>query len=128
MRYKNHPYCTGWFLIILSFDLRLGRLLFGLGRGALGRLGLFARRGSGRLGGLFLEARETVDAAAGVHKVLLARVERVALEAQFNLDFGHGRTGLHLIAARKTANLGVRMVLGMDLGLHMDGGKISKKL
>jgi hypothetical protein len=44
---------------------------------------------------------ELLDAASGIHDLLCAGVERVALGADFNVQvgFAHGGTGLELVAA-----------------------------
>ena len=49
------------------------------------------------LGGAALEA---LDAAAGVDQLLLARVERVALGAELDVQVGLGRAGVELVPAR----------------------------
>lgn len=43
---------------------------------------------------------EALNASAGVNQLLLARVERVALGANFDVDLRLGRAGLDHIAAR----------------------------
>src|SRR3954462_639082 len=61
-------------------------------------------RGSGGRRGLALAARvlllEALDAAGGVDELLLARVERVAVRANFDAECAAGRVGLDLVAAR----------------------------
>src|SRR5204863_9277890 len=54
--------------------------------------------------------------AAGVHQLLLARVERVAVRAHLDVQLGLGRARLELVPAG--AVHGCEHVLGMDLGLH----------
>src|SRR5215212_4764081 len=59
---------------------------------------------------------EALDAAAGVHELLLARVERVAVRADLDVDLRLRRAGHELVATRASH---VRInVVGMDLGLH----------
>ena len=61
-------------------------------------------------------AAEALDPAAGVDQLLLARVERVAVRADLDVQLGLGRAGRELVAAGAAD---VRLdVLGMDLGLH----------
>jgi hypothetical protein len=59
---------------------------------------------------------EALDAAAGIHQLLLARVERVAGGADLDVNLGLGRAGHELIAAR-TADVSL-YVLGMNVCLH----------
>jgi len=87
--------------------------------GALDGLRLLAEdAGLRRLGrGLFLEL---LNAASSVDKLLLARVEWVAVRTQFNVDLFHGRTGCDDVAAG-TDDLGVREIGRMDIRLHSAG-------
>src|SRR6476619_6973775 len=68
------------------------------------------------LAGLLEAALEALDATAGVHQLLLARVERVAVRAHLDVQLGLGRARLELVPAG--AVNGGEDVLGMDLGLH----------
>src|SRR3954454_22351975 len=70
-------------------------------------------RGARALGSAPLEA---LDAAAGVHELLPARVERVAVRADLDVDLGLGRAGRELVAAR-APHVGLD-VFGVDSGLH----------
>src|SRR4051794_14182727 len=66
--------------------------------------------------GASLAALEPVDAAAGVHDLLLARVERVAVGADLDVDLGVGRPGHELVpAGARHAGLDV---VGVNSGLH----------
>src|SRR3954454_18472741 len=59
---------------------------------------------------------EALDATTGVHELLLARVERVALRAQLHAELADGRAGHELVATRAVhLALGVR---GVGVGLH----------
>src|SRR6266851_651051 len=71
----------------------------------------------GRRGRLALVlALETLDAAGGVHELLLARIERVALGAHFDANVGLGGPGLDDLAARASDR---RIhVLRMNASLH----------
>src|SRR5690606_27420087 len=67
-------------------------------------------------------AAELVHAAASVDDLLLARVERVALRAHFDLYIlAHGGASLEGVAA--AAGHLDRLVLGMNFGLHVFLGK-----
>src|SRR5690606_23602056 len=68
---------------------------------------------------LAVAALEPVDAAAGVHQLLLAGVEGVALAAQLDAQVAlRRRAGDERVAARAhDAGLGV---LGVDSSLHRD--------
>src|SRR5262249_61231798 len=66
--------------------------------------------------GLLEPPLEALDAAARVHQLLLARVERVAGRADLDVELGLRGARLELVAAR-AAN-GREDVLGMDAGLH----------
>src|SRR5258705_6629473 len=77
---------------------------------ALVPLGGGARRAPG---GAALEA---LDAATGIDELLAARVERMAVRADLDVDLGLGRSRRELVSAGAAD---VRLdVLGMDLGLH----------
>src|SRR5271165_7180510 len=89
------------------------RLLFGGGFGGFGGLGGF---GLARVG-LGVLAAETLDAAGGVHQLLLAGEEWVAGGADFHADVALvGRTGHKCVAAR--AMHAHFVVNGMDGCLH----------
>src|SRR5689334_13819598 len=66
--------------------------------------------------GALQAALEALDATARVHELLLARVERVALRADLDVQLGLRRAGLERVSA------GARHrgddVLGMDAGFH----------
>ena len=66
----------------------------------------------GRQRGRGLAALEALDAAAGVDELLPARVERVAVGADLDVDLGLGRARRELVAAG-AADVGLD-VLGMD--------------
>src|SRR5712691_6217326 len=59
---------------------------------------------------------ETLHPAAGVHELLLARVERVAVRADLDVKLGLRRPRLECVPAR--ARHRGEHVLGMDLSLH----------
>jgi hypothetical protein len=59
---------------------------------------------------------ETFHTAARVHELLLARVERVALGADLDVELGLRGPCLELVAARAT-NRG-KDIVRMDVGLH----------
>ena len=80
---------------------------------AMGEAGLHARRGAA---GALEPALEALDAAAGVHQLLLARVERVAVRADLDVELGLRRARLERVPAG--ARDGREDVLGMDAGLH----------
>src|SRR5688500_6562410 len=61
-------------------------------------------------------ALEALHPAAGVHELLLARVERVAVAADLHLDLGLGGPRLELVAAG-TADVRDD-VFGVEVGLH----------
>src|SRR5689334_87019 len=71
---------------------------------------------SGLAAGLLEAALEALDAAAAVHQLLLARVERVAGRADLDVQLGPRGARLELVAAG-AAN-GRLDVLGVDIGLH----------
>src|SRR6478672_8922656 len=99
-----------------------------LGR-AFGACGLGCRRGSGlgrrrsrRLGGVALP--EFLDAAGGVHDLLLARIKRMASRAHLDMQrLLHGRTGGERVAA--AARHLDFTVLRMNGGFHqyLGGGR-----
>src|SRR5512145_3112453 len=60
---------------------------------------------------------EALHATRGIHEVLLARVEGVALGADFHLDVPGGRLGLYHVPAG--AGDGRQLVQGMRIGLHI---------
>src|SRR5580704_16753838 len=66
--------------------------------------------------GLLEPPLEALHTATGVHELLLARVERMALSADLDVQLGGGRTGGERVPAR--AVNGREDVLGMDIGLH----------
>src|SRR5436190_6490876 len=68
--------------------------------------------------GLLEPPLEAGDAAAGVDDLLLARVERMALRADLDVQLGLGRAGDERVAARAVHR--GHDVLGMDLGLHRE--------
>src|SRR5436189_1029836 len=67
------------------------------------------------LGALEL-ALEALDAAAGVHELLLARVEGMTGRADLDVQLGLRRAGLELVPAR--AAHGREHVLRVNVGLH----------
>src|SRR5215213_8986275 len=69
-----------------------------------------------RAAGLLEAALEALDPAAGVHQLLLARVERVAVRADLDVQLGLRRARRELVAAG-AANVRDD-VLGMDAGFH----------
>ena len=73
----------------------------------------WSRAAAAALGGAALEA---LDATAGVDQLLPARVERVAVGADLDVDLGLGRARRELVAAR-AADVGLD-VFRMDFGLH----------
>src|SRR5262249_47443823 len=86
------------------------------------RLSADVRHESGPLAAACLAARalqttlEALDAAARVHELLLARVERVALRADLDVELGLCRASLERVPTG--ARHGGEDVLGMDVGLH----------
>ena len=58
-----------------------------------------------------------IDASAGINKLLLAGVERVALRADFNGDVLPGAAGLDNLAAG-TADGGL-LIIRVNSGLHI---------
>lgn len=60
---------------------------------------------------------EALDAATGVHQLLLAGVEGVACRAEFHMEIRLGRPGVELVATR-TMDVGNR-VLGVYFSLHI---------
>src|SRR2546426_1478003 len=65
---------------------------------------------------LLLPALEALDAAPGVHELLLARVEGVAGRADLDVELRLRRPGLELVATR--APDGREDVLGMNVSFH----------
>src|SRR4051812_47301629 len=87
------------------------------------RSGCTCGRLKGELAGLLLAAAavaalEALDAATGVHQLLLARVEGMALVAQLHLELRLGRARGERVPVG--ALHGGLDVVGMDLGLHGD--------
>src|SRR6185312_1198846 len=70
--------------------------------------------------GLLEPPLEALDAAAGVHQLLLAGVERMALGADLHVQLRLRRPGLKLVPAR--AVHGGENVVGMDVRLHLNSG------
>ena len=66
--------------------------------------------------GLRVPALEALDAATGVHELLLARVEGVALRAELDAQRGDRRAGRELVAAGAVHR--ALDVVGVDVGLH----------
>src|SRR6476469_10957989 len=66
--------------------------------------------------GLLETALEALDPTAGIHELLLARVERVAVGADLDVELRLRRAGRELVAAR--AGDVREDVLRMDLSLH----------
>ena len=62
-------------------------------------------------------AVEAVHTSAGINQLLLARVERMALGANFHVDLGLGGAGLDHVAA--CAGNGAVNVVGMDTLFHL---------
>src|SRR5205823_14918210 len=60
---------------------------------------------------------ETLDSAAGVHELLLARVERMAVRADLDVKLRLRRPRLECVSAR--ARDRGEDVLGMDVSLHV---------
>ena len=81
-----------------------------------GRSCLAAKILSGFLGLFSVAAHETVDAAAGIHQLLLAGVERMALGADVHAHVLADGAGLKGLAAHAAHRGGA--VLGMDVFLH----------
>src|SRR6266536_496426 len=69
-----------------------------------------------RPAGLLEPPLEALDPAAGVHQLLLPRVERVAVRADLDVQVGLGRARHEFVAAR--AAHGGDDVLGMNAGFH----------
>src|SRR5450759_329233 len=90
-----------------------GLVGFGLGGRGLGGLGL------GGLGLLVVAALEALDAPTGVDQLLLARVERVALRAQLDVQIRLGAARRERVAAG--AVHGRFFVLRVDVFLHGNG-------
>src|SRR4051795_479879 len=66
-----------------------------------------------------LAAAEALDAAAGIHQLLLARVERVAVGADLDVNLCLRRTSRELVPAR-AAHVSF-YVFGVEIGLHSVG-------
>lgn len=70
-------------------------------------------------GGGFLFGLESLNFADGVHELLLAGVEGMAVVAKFNVDLLFcGSDGEHVTAS--TDYLSLRVVLRVDAGFHND--------
>src|SRR3954464_9871468 len=65
-------------------------------------------------------ALEALDAAAGVHQLLLARVERVAVGADLDVQLGLGGARLERVPARARDRR--ELVLGVNVSLHLHVG------
>src|SRR5215203_3732540 len=70
--------------------------------------------------GLLETPLETLDATAGVHELLLAGVERMALGADLHVQLQLGRPGQKLVPARAVHR--GENVFGMDFRLHLHSG------
>src|SRR5690349_11862756 len=81
----------------------LGRFLLGFGGGGLPRVLL----------------AELLDAAGGVHELLLAGVERVALRAHFNLELVASKRGAGVPLVAAAAGDGDGAVFGVNLRFHV---------
>jgi hypothetical protein len=66
--------------------------------------------------GFFVPFAEALDASGGIDDLLLPREERVAVGADFDVEFFLGRTGLDHVAAK--AGDGAVHVFGMYILLH----------
>src|SRR5471030_314313 len=108
---KPSSLCGGFLLLGLRL-LVLGR---SLGRG-LGRRGRFLLGLVGRLGGVRVLLFEAIDAASGVHQLLLAGEERVAVAADVELQVAAGGAGFPGGAAG-AVDLGVG-IGGVDVFAH----------
>src|SRR3954468_23596126 len=69
-----------------------------------------------RAAGLLEAALEALDASTGIHQLLLARVERVAVRADLQVELGLGRARLEGVPAG--AGHLREHVVRVDLGLH----------
>ncbi len=95
--------------------------LFRLARSFLGGLGGLASlvgEGGSLLCRLFQALFEFLNAAAGIHYLFLAGVERVAGGANGYIKFRLGGAGRPVVATG-AFDLGVGVILGMNVGLHM---------
>ncbi len=61
---------------------------------------------------------ESVDATAGVEDFLFAGVERMAVGADFHLNFRQSRAGVPSMST-SAFDLGIAIVFGMNIRLHM---------
>src|SRR5207247_11175637 len=69
-----------------------------------------------RAGAARLAAAEALDAATGVHQLLLARVERVTVRADLDVDLCLGGASREVVTAR-AVHVGLD-VLGVTIRLH----------
>ena len=65
----------------------------------------------------FGQLLETIDAAGGIDKLLLAGVERMTGRAELNMQVGLGGPGVELVPAG-TVHVG-QLIFGVDVCLHM---------
>src|SRR3954466_2757273 len=70
--------------------------------------------------GLLEAPLEPLHAPAGVHELLLARVERMALGADFDVQLRLRRSSLELVPARAVHR--GENVVRMNVGLHFHSG------
>jgi hypothetical protein len=87
-----------WFLSLILLHPHLLHFRPGRGSGGTARL-------------------ELLDAASGVDELLLARVERVAFCANFNVELRFGRAYRERVTAR-TDDVRLREINGMDVFFH----------
>src|SRR3954452_17683491 len=73
-----------------------------------------------------LAAAETLDAPTGVHELLTARVERMAVRADLDVDLALRRASGQLVPAG-AAHVGL-FVMGMYLGLHVVKSSLGDQL
>src|SRR5262249_16395504 len=76
----------------------------------------FSALAASRLTGALQATLEALDATAAVHELLLARVERVALRADLDVQLGLRRASLERVPTG--ARHRCEDVLGMDVGFH----------